>query len=309
MKKFYNLMICVLLLIMICTTAEAFAKEKIKVVASTLDMADFAKNIGGQYVDVYAISTGKVDLHFFEPRPSHVLKLKNADLLIIGGMDLDIWIRSLIDASRNPKIRFGAPGYVDPSDGIVPLDVPPGRIDPSMGDVHPYGNPHFWFNPDNVRTAVENICKGLIRIDPDHKAYYLEQKDKYLGEVQTTYKKLMEKMKPYKGTKVVQFHKSWDYFCNCFGLEVIGELEPKPGIPPTAGHLKELVKKIHDSGAKIMLVEPYYPGKPVEFVAANSGIKILRLPNYLGSKEGIDSYLENLQYNVDSIVKALSEQK
>jgi ABC-type Zn uptake system ZnuABC Zn-binding protein ZnuA len=233
------------------------------------------------------------------------MKLKKADLLIVAGLDLDIWIQSLIDASRNPKIRFGEDGYIDPSEGIIPLNVPKGRIDGSMGDVHPYGNPHYWHTPKNVITAAQNIYNGLTRIDPENKGYYTKNKNKYIEKIKTTYKKLAEKMKPYKGTKVIQFHQSWDYFCDTFELEIIGEVEPKPGIPPTPGHLKELVKRIKMENAKLMLAEPYYPAKPIEFVKRSTDIEVLRLPNYLGSKKDNISYLENLEYNVNTIIKTL----
>ncbi len=139
MRKLYNIAISVSLLCAFSPLANVYADGPVRVVTSTPDMADFVKEIGGEYVDVYSLSKGKIDLHFFEPRPSHVMKLKDADLLVVGGMDLDIWIKSLIEASRNPEIMFGRNGYVDPSDGIIPLDVPQGRIDGSMGDVHPYG--------------------------------------------------------------------------------------------------------------------------------------------------------------------------
>ena len=280
--------------------------KTVNVVASTLDMADVARQIGGDRVSVYAVSTGKYDLHFFDPRPSQVMKLRNADLLIVGGLDLDVWIQGLIDASRNSKIRFGAVGYVDPSDGIRPIQVPKGRIDGAMGDVHPYGNPHYWVTQEHIRIVVKNITEGLIRVSPEDIDYFERGKRAYLQKVAEVFDDLHKKLEPFKGTKVLQYHQSWDYFCMEFGLKIVGSLEPKPGIPPSPSHLQEVVSWARHEGAKLMLIEPYYPERPVEFVARETGVKVLRLPFYAGGKEGIDSFLGNLTYNVNQIVQALS---
>ena len=290
----------------LAVASTSLAAKTLNVVASTLDMADIAKQIGGDRVDVYAVSKGKYDLHFFDPRPSQVMKLRKADVVIVGGLDVDVWIQSLIDASRNRKIRFGEVGYVDPSDGIHPIQVPKGRIDGAMGDVHPYGNPHYWVTQENLRIIVENIARGLIRVSPGDASYFERNKEAYLAKVADVYDRLHERLEPFKGTKVIQYHKSWDYFCNEFGLEIVGSLEPKPGIPPSASHLEELVGWAKHEGAKLMLIEPYYPKRPVEFVARETGAKVLRLPFYAGGKEGVDGFLENLTYNVGQIVEELS---
>ena len=280
--------------------------KTVNVVASTLDMADIANQIGGDRVSVYAISTGKYDLHFFDPRPSQVMQLRKADMLIVGGLDVDVWIQGLIEASRNSKIRFGAVGYVDPSDGIRPIQVPKGRIDGAMGDVHPYGNPHYWVTRENMHAVIENIAEGLIRVSPEDTGYFARNKEAYRKKVDEVFDELHEKLEPYKGTKVIQYHQSWDYFCMEFGLEIVGSLEPKPGIPPSPSHLKEVVSLARHGGARLMLVEPYYPKRPVEFVARETGAKVLRLPFYVGGREGIDTFLDNLRYDVNQIVQALS---
>ena len=281
------------------------ALAKLFVVTSTQDCADFVQQVGGERVEVYPISTGKYDLHFFEPVPSQVMKLGRADILVIGGLDIDVWVQGLIDASRNPRIQFGAPGYVDPAVGVRALDVPQGRIDGSMGDVHPYGNPHFWFTPENVEIAVRNITDGLIRVDPDGASYYAANRDRYLSEVKATFQDLREKLRPFQGTAVLQYHLSWDYFCLTFGLEIVGSLEPKPGIPPTPAHLGEIVKQAKAAKARLLLVEPYYAERPVRFVERETGVKALRLPLYLGGKDGVTTYLDNLRYLVSSIADAL----
>jgi len=280
---------------------------KVFVVASTLDMADFARQVGGERVEVYPISTGKFDLHFFEPLPSQAMKLGRADMLVLGGLEVDPWIQGLIEASRNAKIVFGAQGYVDPAVGVRPLDVPAGSIDGSMGNVHPYGNPHFWFTPENVEIAVRNITEGLVRVDPQWAASYERNRDLYVAKVKATFEDLKAKMRPFLGTAVLQYHASWDYFCEAMGLEIVGSLEPKPGIPPTPGHLRQVIEQTRARKARLILVEPYYPKRPVRFVEEKAGVRALRLSLFLGGTKGIDDYLENLRYMVDRIVSELEK--
>lgn len=285
----------------------ASGMAKVFVVASTLDMADFARQVGGDRVEVYPICTGKFDLHFFEPLPSQAMKLGRADVLVVGGLEADPWIQGLIEASRNAKIVFGAQGYVDPAVGVRPLDVPAGSIDGSMGDVHPYGNPHFWFTAENVEIAVRNITEGLVRVDPEGTAAYEQNRDRYLEKVKATFEELKARMRPFAGTAVLQYHASWDYLCSAMGLEIVGSLEPKPGIPPTPAHLRQVVDQAKARNAKLILVEPYYPKRPVRFVEEKAGVRALRLSLFLGGAKGMDDYLENLRDMVDRIVSELEE--
>lgn len=301
-------LLCLCFVSLLCAgPQDAFGDDRLFVVASTADMADFVRQVGGARVDVYAVSNGQYDLHFFEPLPSQVMKLRRADLLVVGGLDIDVWIQALIDASGSPRILFGAPGYVDPAVGVRPLQVPQGRIDGSMGDVHPHGNPHFWFTPENVAIAVNNIADGLCRVDPEAAAFYRERRDAYQEEVKRTFQELRQRMAPFRGTAVLQYHPSWDYFCGTFGLKLVGALEPRPGIPPTPGHLRDVVKQAHADRARLLLVEPYYPKRPVNFVVRETGVTALRLPLYLGGKKGIDTYLENLRHLVGTIEEALQQ--
>jgi ABC-type Zn uptake system ZnuABC Zn-binding protein ZnuA len=269
-------------------------------------MADFVRQVGGERVEVYAVYRGRTDMHFFEPIPSQVMRLKNADILVVVGLDGDAWIRALIDASRNPRIKFGAAGYVDPSDGIRPLQVPAGRIDGARGHVHPYGNPHYWFTPENVAVVLDNIYEGLARISPEDEPLFRANRDAYLQEVERTFAELKELLAPFAGTGVIEYHRSWDYFCGYFGLELVATLEPKPGIPPSGKHLSEVVRIARGRNAQLMLVEPYYPDKPVRRITKETGIEAVRIPIYLGSKKELESYLDLLRYNVEEIVKALS---
>ena len=299
--------------ILICTILATFAlgaevtEKPVQVVASTSDMADFASQIGGDRVEVHAITKGQYDLHFFEPRPSEVMKLKRADMLIVAGMELDAFIPGLIDASRNSEIKHGAAGFVDPSRGVLAMDVPTERIDGRMGDVHPYGNPHFWLTPENVRIACSNITVGLIRVSPSDEDYFREREAQYVAQLDATYTRLKKRLAPYKGTSVLQFHPSWDYFCRTFGLNIEASIEPKPGLAPSASHLGKLVRVIREQDVRIALVEPFYPDRPLRFLRSNTGIKTLRLPLYLGGARDKKTYLENLEFMVGEIETALRE--
>lgn len=301
---------CIFLLLCMCffiAAGNGFCSEKIRIVTSTLDMADVASQVGGNKVDVYAITHGQYDLHFYEPKPSQVIKMKKADLLIVGGLGIDDWINGLIDAARNPDIRFGAKGFVDPSVGVTAKDVPTEHISGNMGDIHPHGNPHFWFNPENVEITARNIADGLVRVAPEDEVYFTERRDAYIQEVQSTFERLRSRLQPYRGTKVLQFHESWNYFCDYFGLKLAGNIEAKPGIPPSAKHLKGLITKIREEQIKVVFVEPYYPEKPLRFLQSKTDIRVLRLPLFLGGDKESKTYLQNLELIVDRIAEALEE--
>ena len=293
--------------IFLLTFSACAQEKKLKVVCSTLDFADFAKAIGGDIADVYAISEGDYDLHFFQPKPSQLLRLKKADMLIAGGLGIDPWLTGMIDASRNPRINFGGSGFVDPSSGVKAIQIPEGKITGEMGDVHPYGNPHYWYDPVNMGIILDNILKGFVRIAPDQESFFTENKNKYQEEIMKVFEDLKKKLEPFRGAKMLQFHKSWDYFCNTFGLTLAGSVEPKPGIPPSAGFLETLIERIKTEKIELIIAEPYYSAKPLAFLQNQTGIKVLRLPFYLGSKKEISSFIENMKYNVNEICKALSE--
>lgn len=289
------------------TGFKAWSADRIRVVASTLDMADFTRQVGGDMVDVYAITKGQYDLHAYEPRPSEVMKLRKADLLIVAGMELDAFMPGLVDASRNRKIRYGEPGFVDPSVGVHALHVPTGKISGKHGDVHAYGNPHFWFSPENVAVAVRNITDGLVRVAPDHQELFEANRDAYLVKVAAVFEELTARMESFRGTKILQYHESWDYFCQTLGLELAGSVEPKPGIPPSAAHLAHLVEHIRTEQVPLLLVEPFYPEKPLRFLRSNTSIRTLRLHLFLCEADGHDTYLDNLTAMVDTIVAGLAK--
>ncbi len=284
-----------------------FGGEKLKVVTSTSFLADWVCQIGKEFVEVEFINDGKIDMHFFEPRPGDVIKCSRADLFVTAGLDLDIWLQPLLDASRNSKIQYGAQGYIDASVGVYVLQKPTGSIDMSMGDIHPYGNPHYFYGLENVRIALENIVEGLAKVDPINRDAFKINKEQYWTEVQNTFRTLKKIMDPFKGTKVITYHLSWEYFVKEFGFEIVGYFEPKPGIPPTPKDIKNLIDIINSNQVKLILKEPYYPRRRVKKVAKETGAKMLELTNLPGGRDNATTYLENLKANVNDLIKALRE--
>ncbi|MBC8552731.1 MAG: zinc ABC transporter substrate-binding protein [Candidatus Brocadiales bacterium] len=294
------------------TMNDAHADKKLKVVASLEFLAEWAKEIGQEYVDVDFVHDSRLDVHYFQPKPAHILMCTKADMVIIGGLDLDVWIRALLNASRNFKIQYGREGYVDASFGIPKvLQNPIGHVDMAMGDVHghvhvhPLGNSHYYHNMDNVGAVLENIVTGLSNNDPDNADIYRLNKETYWQEVQTAFKRSKELMGPYRGTKVVTYHQSWEYFAEEFGLEILCYIEPKPGIPATPKHTKELIEIINQHQVKIILKEPYYPMGPAKKLMKKTGAKVVELVNYSGGRKKARTYLQNLEANIDDLIQAI----
>ncbi len=300
MKKLLVLALC----LAFTGLAPGLSDARVNAVATTAELADWTRQVGGDRVSVTAISTGGFDIHFFEPSPSHIMTLRNADLLVIAGMDLDVWVRELIDASRNRDIRFGRRGFVDTSDGLRPIEVP-SSVHAGMGHVHPQGNPHHWFTFENVSVVVNNIYEGLARVSPENADYFKANRDQYLARAGKEFSRLQKMMEPFAGTKILQYHKTWEYFADNFNLEIIAALEPLPGVPPSARHLRELVSEVRGQGVRLLIAEPYYPGRPVEFVRRNlPDVRVLRLPHYMRDNT---TYIEHLDYLVGEIVRALED--
>ncbi len=297
-----------LLLATIVFPTFAFSSEKLDIVTTTLEAADFVREVGGDKVNVHSLYNGQFDFHFYEPRPTEAVRLRKADGIVVYGLATDAWFQPLIEAARNANISFGAKGYIDMADRVGVLKVPAGGIDGRMGHVHPYGACGYLYTPENSKIAIMNIYEGLIRLDPANKDYYEKNKNEYLSKIDETFEKLNQKMSPHRGTKIVQFHETWHYFAETFGLEIVAALEPKPGIPPSPVHLASVVDIIREKEPKFIMVEPYYPKRPVRFVAEQTGIKEIRAPHYVGGVKGINTFIGNLEYVIGEIIKVLEKQ-
>ena len=286
----------------------ARAAAVINVVATTEDLASLAREVGGERVKVDALAKGYQDPHFVEAKPSFVFILNKADLLVAVGRELEIgWLPPLVLQSRNAKIQPGAAGYLDASLTARILEIPTGQVTRAMGDVHPQGNPHYWLDPGNGRRIAQAIQARLAQLSPADAAYFAQRYadfDRRLGEAE---KRWDAAMAPYRGTKVVTYHRSWPNFCERFGLDVIGYVEPKPGIPPSPAHTLELMATMKREGVKLLLVEPYFDEKTPNSIGRETGVPVLVLPPSVGGEKEITDYVKLFDHNVDAVLTAMKK--
>ena len=286
--------------------AAAPARAGLKVVTTTEDLAALAREVGGDKISVESIAKGYQDPHFVEAKPSFILKLHSADLLVVIGREMEIgWLPPLLQQSRNPRIQLGSPGYLDASLTVKILDIPQGQITRAMGDVHPFGNPHYWLDPGNGRRIAKEIQAKVSELQPADAAYFAQRLtdfDKRLGEAE---KRWDVALAPYKGTKIVTYHRSWPNFVERFGLEVIGYVEPKPGIPPSPQHTIDLIGEMKKVKVGIILVEPYFDLKTPQSVARETGAKVIVLSPSVGSEKEVTDYIKLFDYDVNLLVGAL----
>ena len=280
----------------------------VNVVATTEDLAALAREVGGDRVKVEALARGYQDPHFVEAKPSFILKLHSADLLVAVGREMEIgWLPPLIQQSRNAKIQPGADGYLDASLTARILEIPTGQITRAMGDVHPLGNPHYWLDPGNGRRIAHAIADNLSRRSPGDAAYFqgrYEDFDKRLAEAEKRWEGMIA---PYKGLKIVTYHNSWPNFCERFSLQVVGYVEPRPGIPPSPSHTIELIQEMKRLGVKILLVEPYFDLKTPQSVARETGAKVLVMSPSVGGVKEVTDYIKVFDYDLDLLVAAIKE--
>src|SRR6266404_5042146 len=246
--------------------------KKLNVVTSTTDMAALTQEVGGDKISVESIAKGYQDPHFVEAKPSFLLKLRQADLLIIVGLQLEIgWLPPLINQSGNPRVQVGAAGYLDASQFAEILEKPAGVVTRAMGDVHPLGNPHYWLDPENGRRIARGIQMKLAEMRPGDKDYFDERFQNFSLRLTTAQKKWDEETKPLHGLKVVSYHKSWPNFAKHFDLDVVGYIEPRPGIPPSPSHTLELIGLMRRENVKVVMVEPYFDMKTPTSIGSQTG--------------------------------------
>ena len=283
-----------------------FAANKIKVVSATEDPASITREIGGDRVEVTSIGKGYQDPHFIEPKPSFLLLLKNADLLEVVGLELEIgWLPPLLDQSRNNDIRPGQKGYLDLSLGVEILDRPSGTINRSMGDVHPLGNPHYWLDPANaVRMAIE-ITNKLTELRPADGPFFAQRLQNFKVRMNDANKRWIAEMAPFRRAKIVTYHPSWPNFARHFGLDIAGTVEPKPGIPPSPSHTLEIINLIKQQHIKVIVMEPYFDRKTPDFIGEKTGAKVVVLYPSVAGKAGLDDYFKLFDYDLNELTKAL----
>jgi zinc/manganese transport system substrate-binding protein len=289
------------------SSAEA---KKLKVITTLTDLASLTQEVGGDKVEVEALAKGYQDPHFVEPKPSFLLKLRNADLLILVGLDLEIgWLPPLITQSGNGRIQPGSAGYLDASRFAEILEIPQGNVTRAEGDVHPLGNPHYWLDPNNGRRIAKGIAAKLAEKDPEDQAYFQQREQDFEKRLAEADQKWLAQMASYRGRKVVTYHRSWPNFARHFGLDVIGYIEPRPGIPPTPSHTIDLVNQMKREGVKIQLIEPYFDLKtPNSIAGMTSGKVVVLMPSVAGRPE-ITDYFKLFDYDIAQLIKSFEETK
>jgi zinc/manganese transport system substrate-binding protein len=282
---------------------------QIKVVATTPDLASVAREIGGDRVSVVALAKPTEDPHYVDAKPSHIVTLNRADALIEGGAELELgWLPPLLENSRNSRISAGAPGRIVASEGIRLLEVPT-SFDRSKGDVHSLGNPHFMIDPVNVKIIARNIASHFAQIDPKNAATYNGNLGRFNTKLDTKFAEWQRTLAPYRGARIVTYHKDFVYLAQRFGLTIVDELEPKPGIAPSPAHLAQVIGKMKAANAKVILVQPFQNRKTAETVARQTGATVLDLAQQPGAARNTNTYFDLMDYMVSTLASGLGASK
>ena len=289
-------------------TAPAQA-AKIRIVTTLTDLADFAREVGKDHVEVHSLATGVEDTHGVPMKPSFVPLLNRADLVILVGFDCEhAFLPALLEASKNPRIQPGHQGYVDCSRDIIPRDVPL-STDHSAGDVHPYGNPHYMLDPVLAKTAVKEICEALVAFDPTDEADFTRNRDAYLAKLDAKIAEWKKEAIPLKGVKFVSYHEHWPYFAERFGMVYFGTIELKPGIDPTARHIEELIASMKADHVSIVVREPQFPEKVPKRIAEQTGANLVTLPIMPGGVPNTETYIKMMDYIMQTLVTGVQTRK
>lgn len=284
----------------------SLAPAQLHVVTSTTDLYDIARAVGGDKVVATHIGEGFQDPHFIEAKPSFVLQLQKADVWAFVGLDLEIgWMPLLLDGARNSRIKMGGNGYVDVSRVIPVLDQARGNVDRSQGDVHPMGNPHYWLDPENGRKIAALFREKFTELDAKDAALYAANEKAFDDRLNAAERAWAGDLAALKGKPIVAWHTSWRYFAEYTGVNIVGFMEPKPGVPPSPSHLAELIQTMRQTGAKVIVMEPFYDRKTADFVASRVGAKVLVLPPSVGGAKGLDDYVAVMKYDIAQLAAAV----
>jgi zinc/manganese transport system substrate-binding protein len=304
MKKPFSVLLSLLLF------AAAAQAKLLNVVATTPDLAAIAREIGGDKIEITTLAKPTEDPHFVDAKPSFIVKLNRADVLIEGGAELETgWLSALLNQSRNAKIAAGAPGRVEASRGVTMREVPV-TLDRSQGDLHAAGNPHFLVDPVNAKIVAQNIAVALSLNDAPDADYFQANLKKFDAAIEAKLVEWQATLAPFKGAHVVAYHNSWLYFGERFGLKIDLFLEPKPGIPPSPAHLAEVITKMKAQNARVVIVDPYLNRKTAETAARATGATVLAVTQFPGGVKGTEGgYIQLMDYLVNSLCAALVEKK
>jgi ABC-type Zn uptake system ZnuABC Zn-binding protein ZnuA len=278
---------------------------KLRVVTTTTDLKVLVEAVGGDLVEVDSLARGNQNPHDLEIRPSQMVKLRRADLVVLNGLDLDGWAEVSIQGAHNPELVPGGRGRVDASQGIQVLEVPTGRVDRSMGDVHPVGNPHYTLDPGMAPSITANIVEGLARAAPGSRAAFDEGRKAFLAKLEPAMTKWAETLAPFKGSRLVVDHPQWTYFFARYGLVMAGTVEERPGIPPTPAHLVRLAARMKADGVKALILEPWGDRKLADRLASETGARVVAMAPAAGAVKGTETYFAWIDHNVTTLAQAL----
>ena len=304
-----NIKFCLAVLAaLMIASVPAGAQSKLNVIATTEDLGSIAREVGGDHITLDSIAKGYQDPHFVEAKPSFILKLQKADVLIVIGRDLEIgWLPPLIQQSRNAKVQVGADGYLDASLQARILEIPQGQVTRAEGDVHPLGNPHYWLDPENGKIIAREIFDRFVKLRPNDRAYFEPRLNDFVSRLNEAEKRWVAMMAPYKGIKVVTYHRSYSNFAERFGLTIVDFVEPKPGIPPTPQHTLDVINGMKQSNIKLVLVEPYFDLKTPNAIGRQTGGEVLVMPPSVGGVKEITDYFKLFDYDLNLLVEAIKK--
>lgn len=301
-----NILVLALLALFGASAYGPVAAQPIRVITTVPDLADIAKQIGKELVDVESLTKGVEFMHAVPVKPSFVPKLNRANILIEMGLELEhSWLPALLEVANNPRIMERQPGNIDCSNGVTVLEVPT-KIDRAEGDVHPRGNPHYNLDPLNGKIMARNIADGLSRNYPQHKAAFEKNLAAYLGELDKAIARWQGSAGPLKGVKFVSYHSDWSYFANRFGLQQVGNIELKPGIEPTPNHLVSLAQRMQQEKAQVIIYGPQSDRYPRQ-LAGQTGANVVRLQTNAGGTSETDSYIKFIDFNLRSLLSVLKK--
>ncbi len=292
------------IIMMLFLPAVLLAGGTLRVVTTLTDLKSITEAIGGDKVEVFSIATGFQNPHFVDPKPSYILKLSKADMFVTVGLDLETgWVPPLLNSARNSKIQKGSEGYVDASANVPLLQVP-SSVNRAEGDIHIFGNPHYWLDPVRGKAIAQSICAGLVRLSPENQAMYEANLKTFNDKIDVKVKEWISKMAPFKGQHIIAYHNEWVYFEQRFGLQIIDFLEPKPGIPPSPNQLMKVIGEIKRESIPVIISSPYFTTESADLVARQSGAKVVVLATSVGADDSIKDYFDLFEHDVNALVSA-----
>jgi len=280
---------------------------KLRVVATTPDLAALAREVGGTAVDVTALAKPTEDPHYVDAKPSHIVTLNRADVLIEGGAELELgWLPPLLESSRNSKIATGAAGRIVASSGVRMREIPT-TFDRSKGDVHALGNPHFLLDPVNAKIIAATMADHFAKVDPKSAELFKANLQAFNTRLEAKLAEWQKQLEPYRGARIVTYHKDFGYLAERFGLNVVETLEPKPGIAPSPAHMTQVIGTMKAQGARVILIQPYQKRKTAESVARQTGAVVLELSQQPGARANTSTYFDLMDHIVGSLATAFHE--